>query len=103
MIFQYLLFLCGICTFLPLSFARDIYVDSNGSESGDGSVENPLSSIQTAVDAAIAGDNIYLRGGTYAPTTNIQITAASGTESAPITITAYEDEKVTIDGEAMPG
>ena len=78
----------------------DIFVSPTGA--GSGSIEDPLGSIQDAVDAAEAGDAIYLRAGTYGPTTNIQITK-SGTSTAPISLGPYEDEQVTIDGEELPG
>ncbi|MEO3868656.1 hypothetical protein ABGB18_07490 [Nonomuraea sp. B12E4] len=44
---------------------------------------------------------ILVRGGTYAPTTNLQI-LKDGTPQSPITLTAYGREKVVIDGEALP-
>ncbi|KAG7145534.1 Pectate lyase L like protein [Verticillium longisporum] len=45
---------------LPLALAADIFVASDGSNSGSGSISSPFASIQDAVDAASAGDNIYL-------------------------------------------
>lgn len=80
--------------------AKDIYVSPTGS--GDGTSTTPYGSIQSAVDAAAAGDTILLRAGTYSPTTNIQITK-SGTGTAPITLRSYEKEKVILDGESLPG
>lgn len=88
--------------FAALVSAADIFVSPSGSDSAAGSISAPLKSIQVAVNKAVAGDNIYLRAGTYAPTTNIQITK-SGTSSKPYTISAYGSEKVTIDGENLPG
>ncbi|ORY64002.1 pectate lyase L [Pseudomassariella vexata] len=84
---------------LPAAFAAEYYVSPSGS--GTGTLASPFGDIQEAVTAAAAGDTIYLRAGTYKPTTNIQITK-SGTASAPITLTAYGSEKVIIDGEALP-
>jgi hypothetical protein len=79
-----------------------IYVSPSGSDSNSGtSISTPLLTIQAAVNKAVAGDIIYLRAGTYAPSTNIQITK-SGTASAPITMKNYSCEKVIIDGENMP-
>ncbi|PGH27790.1 hypothetical protein AJ80_00578 [Polytolypa hystricis UAMH7299] len=101
--FRYLAFIVSLCGLLQPSTAADIYVGPNGSDNGDGSITSPLASIQAAVDAATAGTVIYLRGGTYAPTSNIQITAVSGRADAPITIASYEGEKVIIDGENLPG
>jgi hypothetical protein len=79
---------------------KDIYVSPSGT--GSGSQTAPYGSIQSAVNAAAAGDIIYLRAGTYKPTTNIQITK-SGTRTSPITLRSYEKEKVIIDGEGLPG
>ncbi|KAB8261587.1 luciferase-like domain-containing protein [Aspergillus pseudonomiae] len=87
---------------VPLCAAADIYVSPSGSDTAAGTIEAPLLSIQSAVDKATAGSTIYLREGTYSPTTNIQITK-SGTASAPYVLRAYEGEKVTIDGEELPG
>lgn len=53
------------------------------------------------MDLAQPGDTIAIRGGSYAPTTNIRITR-SGTAAAPITLTRYGTEHVLIDGEQMP-
>ncbi|CAG8983145.1 hypothetical protein HYALB_00004588, partial [Hymenoscyphus albidus] len=86
---------------LPLSLCATIYVSPTGSDSGTGTITAPLKSIQSAINLATAGSTIYLRAGTYGLTTNIQFTK-SGTASAPYTISAYESEKVIIDGEALP-
>lgn len=80
--------------------AREMYVSPTGT--GSGSATSPYGSIQSAVDAAAAGDTILLRAGTYAPTTNIQITK-NGTQNSPITLRSFEKEKVVIDGEGLPG
>ncbi|KAL0254986.1 hypothetical protein SLS55_009510 [Diplodia seriata] len=80
--------------------AADIYVSPTGT--GTGSITAPYGSIQSAVDAAAAGDTIHLRAGTYSPTSNIQITK-SGTATSPITLRSYEEEAVILDGEELPG
>lgn len=79
---------------------KDIFVSPSGT--GSGSQTAPFGSIQSAVNAAAAGDNILLRAGTYKPTTNIQFTK-SGTRTSPITLRSFEKEKVIIDGEGLPG
>ncbi|KAF1920762.1 pectin lyase fold/virulence factor [Ampelomyces quisqualis] len=82
------------------SNAKEIYVSPSGN--GSGTSTAPFGSIQSAVNAAAAGDVIYLRAGTYKPSANIQITK-SGTRIQPITLRSYEKEKVILDGENMPG
>ncbi|WP_432103223.1 right-handed parallel beta-helix repeat-containing protein [Streptomyces sp. bgisy091] len=78
-----------------------IVVSPDGDDSAAGTLADPLRTIQKAVDRAGPGDVIAIRGGTYALTDNITITT-SGEESRPITLGAYEDERVVIDGESLP-
>jgi hypothetical protein len=80
--------------------AATLYVAPGGSDSNAGTLAAPLATIQKAVSLVAAGGTIAVRGGTYALTTNIQITR-SGTSSAPITLTAYNGEGVVVDGEAL--
>ncbi|KAF2106906.1 pectate lyase L [Lophiotrema nucula] len=82
-------------------WAATYYVSPTGSDSAAGSLTAPLKSIQSAVSKAVAGDTIYLRGGTYSPATNIQITK-SGSSSKPYTLSAYGTEVPIVDGEALP-
>ncbi|PRY62453.1 right-handed parallel beta-helix repeat-containing protein [Glycomyces artemisiae] len=78
-----------------------ITVAVNGNDANAGTVAAPLKTIQAAVDKAVPGTVIQIRGGTYAPSTNIQVNS-NGTAGAPITMRAYGTEKVVIDGENMP-
>jgi hypothetical protein len=81
--------------------ATDLYVATNGSDSNPGTLAAPLKTIQRAVDLAQAGTTIQVRGGTYAPSKNVQL-LKSGTASQPITLRGYNNERVVIDGENMP-
>jgi hypothetical protein len=85
---------------LPASAATTLYVATNGNDANTGTQAAPLATIQKAISLITAGGTISVRGGTYALTSNIQITK-SGTSSAPITLTAYGTERVIIDGEAL--
>lgn len=78
-----------------------LVVATNGDDSAAGTLAQPLRTIQRAVDLADPGDVIAVRGGTYALTDNITITA-SGTASQPITLGAYQGEHVVVDGEQLP-
>ena len=70
-----------------------LVVSPTGDDTAAGGWRTPLGTIQHAVDRAAPGTTILLRGGTYALTTNIQITR-SGTAGAPITLTAVRGERV---------
>ncbi len=41
------------------------YLSPNGSDSNDGSIDNPWATLEHAVEVAGPGDTIYFRGGTY--------------------------------------
>lgn len=78
--------------------AKTYYLSPAGSDAGEGTFDSPWYNLQKAVDAALPGDNIILRGGTYYPTmmkdgskTTIRL-ASSGTASKRITIRNYPDE-----------
>lgn len=87
---------------LPSVLCATFYVSPTGSDSAAGTLAAPYKSIQVAVDKAVAGDSILLRGGTYSPTKNIQV-KKSGTASARITLAAYQTEIPIVDGEALTG
>jgi hypothetical protein len=76
-------------------------VATTGNDANPGTLAAPLATIQRAITLATPGTTISVRGGTYPLTTNIQVTK-SGTAAAPYTLTAYNGERVVIDGEALP-
>ena len=78
-----------------------LHVATNGNDGNAGTPAAPLLTIQRAVDLAQPGTTILIRGGTYAPSTNIQI-LKNGTASQPITMRNYNNERVILDGENMP-
>lgn len=80
----------------------DFFVTTNGSEKGDGSLNNPwdLDSALLGHPEVAPGDTIWVRGGTYHPVEepskyNIKV---SGSEDNPVVIRAYPGERVSIDG-----
>lgn len=87
---------------LPSVLCATYYVAPTGSDSAAGTLAAPYKSIQVAVDKAVAGDSILLRGGTYSPSKNIQV-KKSGTASSRIVLAAYQSEVPVVDGEALTG
>ncbi|MFG2456182.1 right-handed parallel beta-helix repeat-containing protein [Streptomyces sp. NPDC048523] len=96
--------LVGAALALPVTEASaaptTLIVATNGNDTAPGTLAQPLRTVQRAVDLAKPGDTIAVRGGTYALTDNITI-AASGTASQPISLGAYQGERVVIDGEQL--
>ncbi|HWE03253.1 MAG TPA: right-handed parallel beta-helix repeat-containing protein [Tepidisphaeraceae bacterium] len=75
--------------------SRTWFVAPNGNDKNAGTISQPFLTIQHAAGLAEPGDTVYLRAGTYRETVT---PAHSGTASAPITYSAYDNEVVTIDG-----
>jgi hypothetical protein len=72
------------------------FVSTAGSDAGPGmAIDAPLRTIQQAVNAAMPGDTVFVRGGTYRETVT---TPRSGTATSRITIQNYGNEAVTVSG-----
>ncbi|MCL1463450.1 hypothetical protein [Argonema galeatum] len=74
------------------------YVSKNGSDTANNglSSETPLATVQAALNKAVAGDTVALRGGdTFRETVK---PISSGTAGKPITITSYGTGRATISG-----
>ena len=72
------------------------FVAMTGSDSNNGlSLDTPFQTIQHAADVAVAGDTVFIRGGTYRETVH---PVNSGTAGAPITFMPYNNEQVTVSG-----
>jgi hypothetical protein len=92
----YAIALLSLCISVFTS-ARTMYVSTTGNDSNSGTESSPYLNIQKAVDEAVPGDVIYLRGGTYMLTKRVKIEKA-GTADKRICMWAYPGEKVVIDG-----
>ena len=76
--------------------AREWFVDQSHGRAGDaspGTEAEPLKTIQAAANAAKPGDVVWVKQGVYEEETRI---ATSGTIHAPITISAWRDDRVRI-------
>ncbi len=71
------------------------YVSLEGNNANSGTIDNPLRTIQTAVNKAKPGDVIYVRGGTYS---EYVVISTSGTAAAPILLSGYPGEEAVLDG-----
>ena len=88
--------------------AKTYYLAPTGNDNGEGSFDSPWFNLQKAVDMAVPGDTIILRGGTYYPTmmkdgtkTTVRITT-SGTAAKRITIKNYPDEAPILNFKDQP-
>ncbi len=72
------------------------YLSPTGSDSNTGTIESPWWTIDKAWTVIVAGDTIYLRGGTYIYTDQIYLSGKSGTAGNLINIWAYPGESPKI-------
>jgi hypothetical protein len=75
---------------------HEYYVAPNGSANNSGSISSPLS-LDKALSSnspAVAGDTIWVRGGTYS---GAYVSYLTGSASAPITVRAYPGERAILD------
>lgn len=93
-------FVLAIFSMLTISVqARTLFVATTGNDTNAGTESAPFLNIQKAVDEAVPGDLIYLRGGTYMLTKRVKIEKA-GTADKRICLWGYPGERVIIDGSA---
>jgi len=79
-----------------LAPVADFYVAPDGSDTQPGTLEAPFATIQHALEQAKPGNVVALREGVYRQ--SVKLTGKSGTEGAPITLTAHSQEKAVISG-----
>ena len=82
--------------------AQTYYVATTGSDSSDGSLDHPFRTIPKAISmATVPGTTIYVRGGTYFPTSTITI-SRSGTSTSRYSLLAYPGERPLLNFSTEP-
>jgi MYXO-CTERM domain-containing protein len=90
------------------AFATDYYVAPTGSDTNAGTITEPFASLQKGAGVAVAGDTVWLRGGTYTITTSysksegILISKSGTSDTNRINFFAYPGEVPLIDFSTMP-
>jgi len=100
--------LSGAKNAVKTSALHTYYVSPSGSDTNPGTISQPFLTIQRAQTAAVAGDDIYVRGGTYVMQESqiartetlysiVTYLNKSGTAGAPIRYMAYPGESPVFD------
>ncbi|NMH89850.1 T9SS type A sorting domain-containing protein [Flavivirga algicola] len=92
---RFLLLLFMFCVSIGVT-AQDLYVATNGNDSNDGSINNPLATLIGARDKArsTGAKNIFIRGGRYYFDTTCEL----GSQDNGVSFSGFQDEKVIFDG-----
>ncbi len=81
----------GVLTVNQPNTNGDWYVSPTGNDANPGSIASPFATLNKAQSVALPGNIIYMRGGTYLPSSTIRITN-SGTAGNRIQLLAYPGE-----------
>lgn len=94
----------GPLTFVPTPLARAThYASYGGIGSSPGTYSNPMS-LDTIIGSAVAGNVVFIRGGTINATAKYRFNGNNGTAGNPIIFEVYPGETLTIDGSTgVPG
>ncbi|MBC8453594.1 hypothetical protein H8D64_00895, partial [PVC group bacterium] len=79
--------------------AGNYYVNTNGSDSANGSFAAPWLTIQHAVNNVSAGDTVYARSGLYSE--QVTFSNSGSAVSGHITLKNYANENPIIDGTSL--
>ena len=83
-------------------FSADYYVSPTGNNGNSGSQASPWLTIQYAVDNVAAGDNIYVRSGTYTEQIELfEIAGASATDTIIFQSESGDSSDVTLTYDAQ--
>ena len=93
--------LVAVAATVPVRAARATgslyYVATDGSDSNSGTLANPWRTVQKGLESLKAGDELFIRGGTYVERiTNPKL--AAGTSTSRILVKAYPGERPVIQG-----
>ncbi len=89
-----------IIILFTINSSAAIFVSPAGADTNSGTIDSPFKTITKAVSVAIAGDTIYLRGGTHIYLTTVTI-SKSGTVNNRYYMFAYPDERPLLDFSGM--
>lgn len=79
------------------AFADEYYVATTGSDSNPGTQASPFATITKAASVAAAGDTVFIRGGTYTPSSGTTFSKSGTSDTNRIKFWAYPGEKPIFD------
>lgn len=92
---RFYLIITGISFLIASALSAEKHVSPTGNDSHPGTLAQPWKTITFAGQNAMAGDTVFIHGGTY---NQRLIVKNSGTRGNPIVFTRYQNDTVVIDG-----
>lgn len=82
---------------MPTAWAASYYVATTGSDFSSGLwLDSPFRTIQKAMDTAVAGDTVFVRGGVYRE--QVEVLRGGGAAGNPVRLQNYNGEPAVIKG-----
>jgi parallel beta-helix repeat protein len=89
--------LAFVCALALPAMAATYYVAPSGNDYGSGLwVSTPFKTIQKAMNVAVAGDTVFIRGGVYRE--KVEVLSGGGAAGKPVKVQNYNGEQVYIKG-----
>ena len=99
---SYIAIILVILSEANVSRAKDFYVSTSGNNQNPGTQNQPFRTVARGINAARQpGDTVLIRAGIYPQIRTLNL-ANPGTEGRFITLKAFENEEVIIDGSNLP-
>jgi len=92
----------GVCPSTPpetTATTQTFYVALTGSDANPGTIDSPWRTIQHAADSVKAGETIYIHGGVYHESVDIQVSGSA--TAGPVTFQSYPGETAILDGTGL--
>ena len=91
------LFLLLCSALFSISTAGIFFVAPDGSDSDNGTIDEPFGSLSKGATEASAGDTVYIRGGTFEMNRGITIQKSGASDDRRICFVAYQKERPVFD------
>jgi hypothetical protein len=93
------------CVSVSTGIGPTYYVATDGNDNNPGTINQPWATWQKGFRSLVAGDTLYIRGGTYTGMADgnhgVVIYGVHGTSDNHITVSAYPGEKPVLDGSSL--
>lgn len=89
-----------LAALIPSAWSATYYVANSGNDASSGTtLSSPFKTVQKAMNVAVGGDTVYVRGGTYRE--EVSVTRGGGSAGKYVNLFAYNNEVPVIKGSEL--
>ena len=90
-----------MCNFCVTLMGDSYYMNPEGKDTNQGTIELPFASLEKVISILTAGDTCFVRGGEYLPTATVKVNQ-TGTKDKRICLFSYQSEIPRFNFKALP-